>query len=78
MLASACSHTVTMLYTIYSIIYDGGAMSMQICRKAGATGTAQVGVRQGFPLSPILFSLYFDNLDIHSQLQSEWPSPGVE
>ena len=40
-----------MLAAIQSL-YSGGAMSMKICGRAGATGTAQVGVRQGCPLSP--------------------------
>ena len=57
-------------------LYSGGTMSMKICGRAGATGTAQVGVRQGFPLSPTLFGLFFD--DLHSQLQSDCPSAEVE
>ena len=51
-------------------------MSIKICGKAGATGTAQVGVRQGCPLSPMLVGLFFD--DLYSQLQSDCPSAGVE
>ena len=35
-----------MLAAIQSL-YSGGAMSMKICGRAGATGMAQVGVRQG-------------------------------
>ena len=64
-----------MLAAIQSL-YSGGAMSMKICGRAGATGTAQVGVRQGCPLSPTLFGLFFD--DLYSQLQSDCPSAGVE
>ena len=67
-----------MLAAIQSL-YSGGAMSMKICGRAGATGTAQVGVRQGCPLSPTLFGLFFD--DLYSQLQSDCPSSpsaGVE
>ena len=51
-------------------------MSMKICGRTGATGTAQVGVRQGCPLSPTLFGLFFD--DLHSQLQSDCPLAGIE
>ena len=64
-----------MLAAIQSL-YSGCAMSMKICGRAGATGTAQVGVRQGCPLSPTLFGLFFD--DLHSQLQSNCPSAGIE
>ena len=64
-----------MLAAIQSL-YSGGAMSLKICGRAGATGTAQVGVRQGCPLSPTLFGLFFD--DLYSQLQSDCPSAGVE
>ncbi len=51
-------------------------MSMKICGRSGAAGTAQVGVRQGCPLSPTLFGLFFD--DLYSQLQSQCPSAGID
>ena len=64
-----------MLAAIQSL-YDGGTMSMKISGKSGATGTAQVGVRQGCPLSPTLFGIFFD--DLYSQLQSDCPLAGIE
>ena len=64
-----------MLAAIQSLC-SRGAMSMKVCGRAGATGTAQVGVRQGCSLSPTLFGLFFD--DLHSQLQSDCPSAGIE
>ena len=64
-----------MLAAIQSL-YSGDTMGMKICGRAGATGTAQVGVRQGCPLRPTLFGLLFD--DLHSQLQSDCPSAGIE
>ena len=64
-----------MLAAIQSL-YSGATVSMKICGRAGATGTAQVGVRQGCPVSPTLFGLFFD--DLHSQLLSDCPSAGFE
>ena len=57
-------------------LYDGGDISMEISGSSGASGTARVGVRQGCPLSPTLFGIFFDSLD--AQLQAESAAAGVE
>ena len=57
-------------------LYDGGDMSMKISGSSDASGTARVGVRQGCPLSPTLFGIFFDSLD--AQLQAESAAAGVE
>ena len=75
MFAESPAHLEHVLAAIQSL-YSGGTVSMKICGRAGATGTAQLGVRQGCPLSPTLFGLFFD--DLHSQLQSDCPSAGIE
>ena len=51
-------------------------MSMKVCGSSGASGTAQVGVRQGGPMSPTLFGVFFDDLCGH--LQAECPLAGVQ
>lgn len=51
-------------------------VSITICGKAVAAGPALVRVRQGCPLSPAPFGLFFDNTC--SQLQTECPSAGFE
>ena len=57
-------------------LYDGGDIGMKISGSSGASGTARVGVRQGCPLSPTLFGIFFDSLD--AQLQAESAAAGVE
>ena len=57
-------------------LYDGGEMSMKISGSYGASSTARVGVRQGYPLSPTLFGIFFDSL--HTKLQAESAAAGVE
>ena len=53
-----------------------GSNMMSISGSSGASGTARVGVRQGRPLSPTLFGIFFDSLD--AQLQAESAAAGVE
>ena len=64
-----------MLAAIQSL-YAGGSMSKKVCGSSGASGTAQVGVRQGCRLRPTLFGLLFDDLCGH--LQAECPRAGVQ
>ena len=52
------------------------AYSTHCCGLHGASGTARVGVRQGCPLSPTSFGIFFDSLD--AQLQAESAAAGVE
>ena len=51
-------------------------MSMKISGSSGASGTARVGVRQDYSLSPTLFGIFFDSLDAH--LQAKSAAAGVE
>ena len=55
-------------------MYDGGTIRMKISGQAGASGTAKVGVRQGRPLSPTLFGIFFD--DLHAGLLADCPAAG--
>ena len=57
-------------------LYDAGDMSKKISGSSGASGTATVGVRQGCPLSPTLFGIFFDSQD--AQLQAKSAAAGVE
>ena len=66
----ADSHTIVMDWWA-----AGGTMSMKVCGSSGAKGTAQVGVRQGCPMSPTVFGIFFDAL---CHLQAECPLAGVQ
>ena len=48
-----------MLAAIRSL-YSSGTLSMKVAGTAGEPGNQQMGVRQGCPLSPTLFGLFFD------------------
>ena len=65
----------SMLAAVQSL-YDGGTMRMKISGRAGASGTARVGVRQGCPVSPTLFGIFFD--DLHARLVADCPTAGLD
>ena len=53
-----------MLGAIQSL-YTTGTLSMTVEGTAGQPGVQRVGVQQGRPLSPTLFSIIFDGLYEH-------------
>ena len=63
-----------MLAAIQSL-YASGSLSMKIGGTAGRPQVQQMGVRQGCPLSPTLFGLFFDGL--HEHLSVLAPAPGL-
>ena len=56
-----------MLAAIKSL-YSSGTLSMKVAGRAGQPRLQRMGVRQGCPLSPTLFGLFFDGL--HDRLHS--------
>ena len=64
-----------MLAAIQSL-YSSGTLSMKVAGTAGQPRAQQMGVRQGCPLSPTLFGVFFDGL--HDHLQSCAPAAGVQ
>lgn len=64
-----------MLAAIQSL-YSSGTLSMKVAGTAGPPRVQQNGVRQGCPLSPTLFGIFFDGL--HSHLDSHAPCSGLQ
>ena len=64
-----------MLAAIQSL-YSSGTLSMKVAGTAGQPRAQQMGVRQGCPLSPTLFGVFFDGL--HDHLQSCAPAAGMQ
>ncbi len=56
--------------------YAGGTLAMKIAGTAGPPAIQQMGVRQGCPLSPTLFGIFFDGL--HDHLMQHGPSAGLQ
>ena len=57
-------------------LYVTGTLSMKIDGTVGSPAVQQMGVRQGCPLSPTLFGIFFDGL--HDRLQAVAPSAGLQ
>ena len=57
------------------LLYATGSLSMKVGGTAGRPQVQHMGVRQGCPLSPTLFGLFFDGL--HEHLSGLAPAPGL-
>ena len=64
-----------MLAAIQSL-YSSGTISMKIGGTVGPPEVQQMGVRQGCPLSPTLFGLFFDGL--HDHIRAALPTAGLQ
>ena len=64
-----------MLAAIQSL-YATGTISMKVGGTAGEPKVQQMGVRQGCPLSPTLFGIFFDGL--HDHFRTVCPSGGLQ
>ena len=56
--------------------YASGTLSMKVGGAAGPSLVQQNGVRQGCPLSPTLFGIFFDGL--HGHLDCSLPHAGLQ
>ena len=59
-----------MLAAVQSL-YASGTLAMKVDGTAGQPAVPRMGVRQGCPLSPTLFGIFFDGL--HDHLQAHAP-----
>ncbi|RYE04530.1 MAG: reverse transcriptase family protein [Rickettsiaceae bacterium] len=57
-------------------LYASGTLSMKVGGTAGPPRVQQNGVRQGCPLSPTLFGIFFDGL--HGHLDGAAPQVGIQ
>ena len=57
-------------------LYSSGTISMKIGGTVGPPEVQQVEVRQGCPLSPTLFGLFFDGL--HDHIRAALPTAGLQ
>ena len=57
-------------------LYASGTLSMKVRGAAGPSLVQQNGVRQGCPLSPTLFGIFFD--DLHGHLDCSLPHAGLQ
>ena len=64
------------MFAAIQSIYSSGPLAMKINGIAGQPAVQRMGVRQGCPLSPTLFGIFFDGL--HDHLHACAPSCGVQ
>ncbi len=64
-----------MLAAVQSL-YASGTLSMKTDGTVGQPAVQRMGLRQGCPLSPTLFEIFFDFL--HDHLQAAAPTAGLQ
>ena len=57
-------------------LYEGASLAVRVDSRVGQGQHPSIGVKQGCPLSPLLFGLVVDALDVH--LKARMPNAGVE